>query len=626
MIATSRSRKPPIRFQAAFVLSVATLGFVPLATGTPDPNCNRDFAPRQAGPSPDGTVAELVENPGANLVIAVSKKSDTAKEEPALAGNQAPPIAPRWAYEPWVWEDNGNTRDSAETLVNEYLQRNIPVGAIIIDSPWSTSYGDYQWNAASYPEPATMIRDFHDKGVKVVLWMTGNINRTSGNVDKGTPGDVPLSKSAAYDEVTEKGYGVGGADFTWWKGVGTHIDVTNPAAGKWLEERLDPLTKMGIDGWKADRGVGEVPDPVQTKAGTMSRLEFMVRYYGWLADYVRERDPAGVILTRPYSHQGGFNTSIEKCLLGWSGDFSGDFKGLKHQLDNLYRSANAGYGPLSVEVGGFQGKSPTKAQLIRYVQFGAMMPGMENGGSNGGLENHLPWWQDEKNGGGKETTDIYRYFATLHSELVPYIFSTGVDSHRRKVPMVRQADIGKAHHLLGDDIFVSVMTEETRKKVRFPEGRWIDWWDSKSMHKGGDEPDLKLPLDRYPIYIRAGAIIPMNVTNAVTGHGDGKSKGAVTVLVFPAGKSRRVCHLPTGDGVESSDVILTMDEASGKFEAKSHLVRDWILRVKSFTKPTSVEGADSWEYDGETKFAIVRGKATDFRVTIAGIKAFGSAE
>ncbi len=550
-----------------------------------------------------------------------------AADEPALASDQAPPVAPRWAFEPWVWEDNGNTQASSEKLVAGYLERDIPVGAIIIDSPWSTSYGDFEWNTAQYPEPAEMIRGFHEKGVKVVLWMTGNINRMSGNPKTKTPGDVPNGKSAAYDKAKAKGYGVNGStgDIGWWKGVGMHLDTTNPDAAEWLEGRLDPLMEMGIDGWKTDEGVGAVPDPTVTFSGKMSRQEFKVHYYGWMADYTRKRNPDSLIISRPYSHQHGFHTSIEKCIMGWCGDFAGNYKGLKHQLDNLYRSANAGYGPLSVEVGGFQGASSNKAQLIRYTQFGAMMPGMENGGSNGGLENHLPWWQDEKSGGGTETTDIYRYYATLHSELVPYIFGVGVDSHLRKMPMVRQADIKKAQHLLGDDIFVSVMTEDSKKHVEFPEGRWIDYWQQEKIHAGGSELDLELPLDRYPIYFRAGSIIPMNVRNAVTGHGDANSAGATTVLIFPSGKSERTCHLPTGDGIKYSKVVLAMDETEGKITVECDKPQDWILRVKSFAEPKSVDGADSWDYDAPSHCVIIRkNMASSCSITIDSLEGYGS--
>ncbi|MHC4157321.1 MAG: TIM-barrel domain-containing protein, partial [Planctomycetota bacterium] len=68
-----------------------------------------------------------------------------------LAG--PPPICPRWAFEPWVWEDNKNTQQAVLALVKGYRDRDIPVGTIIIDSPWETAYNSFDWDKQRYPEP-----------------------------------------------------------------------------------------------------------------------------------------------------------------------------------------------------------------------------------------------------------------------------------------------------------------------------------------------------------------------------------------------------------------------------------------------------------------------------------------
>jgi alpha-glucosidase (family GH31 glycosyl hydrolase) len=504
-------------------------------------------------------------------------------------------------------------------LIAGYRQRNIPVGAVIIDSPWSTAYNDFVWNTNRYPDPAGMIREFHAQGVRVVMWMTGNINSES------PPNEVPLTKSPTYDEAMTNGYGVQNSSgkLRWWKGRGLHVDVTNPKAAEWFAKQTDPLLAMGIDGWKADEGVIAVPDPVETHAGMIPKREYMARWYGFVTDCTLRRNPAAVVLVRPYSYQGGFHAPISKCLMGWCGDFGGDFRGLRQQLDNLYRSANSGYGPLTVEVGGYFNTAPSKSELIRYAQFGALTPGMENGGRNGGLEEHLPWWQDEHHGGGTETTDIYRYFATLHSELVPYIFSVGVESHLHRVPMVRNADVTAAQHLLGNDIFVSVLTDAAGKRVVFPKGRWIDYWDNNTVYPGGTSMEIEVPLNRYPIYFRCGATIPLNVRNDVTGFGDRGSAGATTLLIFPSGTTHRTFYRPTGDGVEYTPVEMAVDEAKGTVNVSGLVPHEWILRVHTFVKPRAVQGADSWSYDEKSKCVIARKKGARVEITIEGLKSYG---
>jgi alpha-glucosidase (family GH31 glycosyl hydrolase) len=82
----------------------------------------------------------------------------------------------RWAFEPWVWEDNGNTRASTEGVVTGYASRQIPVGAVIIDSPWETAYNNLVWDTTRYPNPQEMINQFHASGVKVIIWTTAFVD------------------------------------------------------------------------------------------------------------------------------------------------------------------------------------------------------------------------------------------------------------------------------------------------------------------------------------------------------------------------------------------------------------------------------------------------------------------
>src|SRR6185369_10137573 len=227
--------------------------------------------------------------------------------------------------------------------------------------------------------------------------------------------------------------------------------------------------------------------------------------------------------------QGGVGSDPSKCSVGWVGDHDGSFSGIGTQKDDIYVSAQMGYGAPGVEIGGYFGNAPSKNSLVRYTEFGALTPLMENGGSNGGLKEHLPWTWDT------QAVDIYRYFATLHSELGPYQFSYGVEAHLTGTSILRGTDRAMAHHRLGEELFVSAITSDvTTKTVTFPTGaRWIDYWNEDMVYAGGSTASYAAPLDRYPLFVRAGAVIPLDVKTAVTGHGDTTSAGKVTLLVYP---------------------------------------------------------------------------------------------
>ena len=332
--------------------------------------------------------------------------------------------------------------------------------------------------------------------------------------------------------VKQQGYGVnGGADATWWKGTGIHVDITNPAAATWWNGLLGGVLADGIDGWKLDRGADYIGDPIKTMAGSLSATDFKKRLSADFYDYTiapqRERHRDGEAVQRGAGRRG--IRSVE--VLGGLGRRSRRRVRVasRRSSSDIYTSAQMGYGAPGVEVGGYV-NPPSKNSLIRYAQFGALTPLMENGGTNGGLTQHLPWFWDA------QTVTIYQYFATLHSELGSYNFSYGVESHLTGTSIVRGSDKTRAQHLLGDQLLASVITTDvTTKSVTFPTGSsWIDYWNEDMVYAGGTTVSYSAPLARYPLFIKAGAIIPLDVKTAITGHGDATSAGKIDGCDLPA--------------------------------------------------------------------------------------------
>ncbi len=150
------------------------------------------------------------------------------------------------------------------------MERDIPVGVLVLDSPWETNYNTYEPNPERYPDFAGMVSDFRDQGVRTVVWTTQMINQSS--FDFETTGDVYEGPSPDYEPALACGYFVN-ADGTsaWWKGTGQGIDFFNEDARIFWHRLLDRALDLGISGFKLDFGENYLePVPLMTAQGETS--------------------------------------------------------------------------------------------------------------------------------------------------------------------------------------------------------------------------------------------------------------------------------------------------------------------------------------------------------------------
>ena len=505
------------------------------------------------------------------LIVVLTFGSKTFAQESSYPTFDNPPITPAWAFTPWVWEDSVNTQEASLKLIRLYKEHNIPVGAIILDSPWSTAYNNFEWDKKRYPKPEKMITQMHHDGVKVVMWLTAFINSEST--------DVPIQKSNDYDFVVKHNYVVdNGRESEWWKGKGVHIDFTNPDAVKWFNKQLDKIMDLDIDGFKLDGGVASLDTyEVETSIGKMRMEQAGKLYYDSVAAYGVRKKPSFVSIARGYSYQGGAISEPQFLQSTFQGDFSGNWSGLQHQINNTYKTALLGFGAPGFEIGGFMEEGSNKAQFIRYMQFASFCPIMENGGSNGAFSSHLPWFH------GKDASAIYRYFATLHNELKPYLFSASVDAHLNGGSIIKHPSIQNESHQLGNWLYIKAITSDNNKvDIWLPKkGEWIDYWSGEKFKGGTMLAQRKYDENKYPVFIKSGAIIPLFVENDITGFGNADSKDKQTIVIFPEGKTEYLFHKPLGEGVEYSDIVISVDEAKRTISVKSEKSDNYIFLINT---------------------------------------------
>jgi len=512
-----------------------------------------------------------------------------------------PPLTPPWALECWLWEDDHNTAEYTDSLLAGYARYDIPVRTILLDSPWSTRYNDFEVDTVLYPNPDEWFGKLQNNGYRVVLWMTSMVDSYSK--------DTRLAESGEWSkEAADNGYLAGGDDqISWWKGRGGFIDYTNPDAMKWWHGMQKKVFDYGIDGWKLD-GTATLfrtqfgPIPLlfkSTSAGVMMTRTYMDHYYR--DEYINglKLNPEFVTLSRAidrWYHPEGFAPK-DAAPVTWVGDQKHTWEsagevtlddkqksdiamkgidGIETAISNILSSARLGYNIIGSDVAGFSGKNIPPRLYIRWAQFSAFCGLFLNGGHG---ERAL--WKRSP-----EELEIIRRFSWLHTELVPYMYTYVVNGSKGgevlQRPMKRNFQ-----YMFGDDFLITpICKDNLSREIIFPKGRWRYFFDDKQVVEGPAKLEKKFPLEEFPVYIRDGAIIPMDVKRDYTGLGDKNSEGYLTVLIYPNGRNNFTVHHPDKSGSTVIDVTEDPEKIVISLEGvhKPH-----ILRINIDSEPNKVE-------------------------------------
>jgi alpha-glucosidase (family GH31 glycosyl hydrolase) len=433
----------------------------------------------------------------------------------------------------WVWlHASESNQQSNLDLVNGYIDHNIRVGGLDIDSGWSTMYNNFEVDPEKFPSWNEMIQSFTDKGIWTILWATSMINNDDPNYQYALDNDFFIK--------TPRGTV---RDLHWWHGNGALLDYTNKDAVAWWHSLLDDVLASGVRGFKCDGTdpyILEYVHPQTSSGEEITYREYADLYYSDFKDYTSQVNGDSLIWSRPVDCAVTQDVICmpfsphEVMFSGWVGDDDATWQGMRSCARKAIYSAWVGFTGYGCDIGGYRddhdeelGRDPEV--FMRWAQLGSFLPLMENGGGG----EHRPWAFDEFVSNSTETffTDTYRKFVNTHYSLATYLQSEGTEAHLASSSLIKPVATNydpeeplkfpvpeTMDFMLGPSLFVHPILEgktESLQYITFPGDKgdaWRSFWaPSNVVGVGGDDLVRKFPLDSYPVYVRSGSILPLRV-------------------------------------------------------------------------------------------------------------------
>ncbi|MGC8874850.1 MAG: TIM-barrel domain-containing protein [Chloroflexia bacterium] len=459
----------------------------------------------------------------------------------ALTGR--PALPPRWVlgyhHSRWGFRTAAQIREVAEG----FRLRALPLSAIHLDIDHMDGYRVFTVDRERFGDLPNLARELAGRGVRLVAI-----------VDPGVKRDP---RYAIFREGEERGYFCRSPDGRTilapvWPGWCAFPDFTAPEVRAWWGEQYRRLLALGISGFWHDMnepaafmGWGERTLPLATRHAMEGRggdHREAHNVYGLLhvrAGYegLRRLEPE----RRPFIFSRSGWAGLQRYAWSWTGDTESSWEALHRTVATVVGLGLSGIVGTGPDIGGFAG-APDAELYVRWFQMAAFMP-LFRTHSRLDAPPREPWTF------GESALEIAREYLRLRYRLLPYLYSVLWQSARTGWPMVRPLfwldpqdetlwDVDDAF-LLGDALLVAPIVQQgaVRRQVRLPRGRWLDFWTDR-VDEGGKAVEVEAPLARIPLFVRAGALLPMEEDGGLWLH----------LYALPGEEAQTALYMDAGDG------------------------------------------------------------------------------
>jgi len=403
-------------------------------------------------------------------------------------------------------------------VAQTFRDKDIPADVIVLDIHYMEQYKIFTWSKKDFPDPKGMMKKLKALGFEVVVMCDPGIKVESGykTYDEGIRNEVFLK----YPDGTNYSGQV-------WPGWCHFPDFTNPLTREWWKEQFKEYVDLGVEGFWND--MNEIatwghmlPENIEMSfEGNKATMRKGRNIYGTqMARSTYEGTKELLGGKRPFNLTRSAYSGVQRYSAVWTGDnVSYD----EHMLLGVRIVSSMGIGGIAFagyDVGGFVGDANTKL-FARWISLGAFSP-FFRGHSMINSRDSEPWAY------GEEVEQISRNYIKFRYQLLPYIYSLFHDASQTGLPVQRSLAIDFTHnhriydgqfynqYLFGPYFLVApVESDKEFVKVYLPHGEWYYLYNGQK-YAGDSEVILECPLHKLPVFVKAGALIPMQPASSNT--------------------------------------------------------------------------------------------------------------
>jgi hypothetical protein len=505
--------------------------------------------------------------------------------------NGNPVLPPKWAFGVLY----GSYHNQSQVLSDmQQLRASYSGDMYWIDSSWlSNSYTGqperyicFEFDPTQFPDAPNMIQQLRDNHFHFGVWQWPWVDQGCKSFNFGKNNHLFVENSSG--NVVDGG-GWHGNDFTG------AFDYTNPATITWWNQLNTPIVNMGVGFWKLDTG-GGFPSGGELHDGSNSQDKYKTLYRktAWDRSAI-VNGGRGIVLTHTQK-----STGADQYPGMWTGDTSASFSGLVSEMGKaaaLNTSNSTAF--WCGDTGGYN-NTPNSELYIRWLEYTAFTPCQEFfGAKTTSTGARFPWMFST------QAQQIFKTYTALRYRLLPFRYSNAQITYHVKPVQYFVRWIGTKQIVNGSgdsQILAQPITSAgaTSASVALPSGSWIDYWTG-TVYAGGATHTIPAAIDRMPLLVKAGSIIPMGPDLRWV---DEKPADPLTLDIYPSGSTSYTLYEDDGvtrnyqggafsttryaSNATASGVTVSIGASSGDYAGKL-ADRTYILKInKQASDPGNV--------------------------------------